>query len=86
MVPALNRLSDLQKLHCVDDQRNELYEVPLSVARITEFAHKNLIITRSFTKFSLLRQTCKDYSWGSTQDTELDLATATRLNTIHTDS
>jgi hypothetical protein len=46
MVPALNRLSDFQKLHCVDDQRNELYEVPLSAARITEFAHKNLIITR----------------------------------------
>jgi hypothetical protein len=39
-------LPDFQKLHCVDDHRNELYEVPLSAARITEFAHKNLIITR----------------------------------------
>jgi len=39
-------LPDFHKLNCADDHRNELYEVPLSVARITEVAHKNLIITR----------------------------------------
>jgi hypothetical protein len=88
-------LPDFQKLHCADDHRNEMYEVPLSVARTTEFAHKNLIITRRVVgkqlvklhkEFSLMWQTCKDYSRGSTQDTELHLATATRLNTILTDS